>query len=75
MTHFESVGRSKTFQPFPNRTKYVYYIQEYVNYFDIELAEKQNPHRDYWIIGESTNDGHIPLKGTTGIAISNALYM
>ena len=43
--------------------------------FDLEIVEKENAHRDFWIIGETTAEGHIPIKGTTGIAISNALYM
>ena len=49
--------------------------QEYVELFDLEIVEKENVHRDYWIIGETTAEGHIPIKGTTGVAMSNALYM
>ena len=49
--------------------------QEYIELFDLEIVEKENVHRDYWIIGETTTEGHIPIRGTTGVAISNGLYM
>ena len=49
--------------------------QDYVDLFDIEIVEKVDPHRDYWVVGETKENGHLPIKGTTGVAAANGLYM
>ena len=49
--------------------------QKYVNYFDLKIVEKENPHRDFWVLESDPETGHLSIQGTTGIAIANGLYM
>ena len=37
--------------------------------------EKVDPHRDYWIVDNGDVEGTISVKGTSGTAMANGLYM
>lgn len=50
-------------------------LQKFIEKFTFEIVEKKNPHRDYWTIMPTEMEDHLTIKGTTGVAISNGLYM
>lgn len=39
------------------------------------MVEKVDPHRDYWIVDNGDSEGTISVKGTSGTAMANGLYM
>lgn len=51
------------------------WVQKFIEKFTFEIVEKKNPHRDYWTILPTEMEDHLTIKGTTGVAISNGLYM
>lgn len=43
--------------------------------FGFQLVERVDPHREYWVILETTKEDFVEIQGTSGVAMSNGLYM
>ena len=54
---------------------FIYYTQEYVSKFELQIQERIHPHRDFFRIHKTTQSDHIQIDGSTGVAISHGLYM
>ena len=42
---------------------------------DLLIVERENPHRDYWVVKNGSQEGKILVEGTSGTALANGLYM
>jgi hypothetical protein len=52
-----------------------FHIQHLQDSVDLLVVEKENPHRDFWVVKNGNQEGRILVEGTSGTALANGLYM
>ena len=68
---YELIGRMFSKVGMTNQS-YTQHLQDSV---DLLVVEKENPHRDFWIVKNGNQEGRILVEGTSGTALANGLYM